>query len=56
MVTILAGRELEVRVGSLSGVTQLNVADAIANRDSSAAELAIRSYVLQRQKDMRLLM
>ena len=34
----------------------LNVADAIANRDSSAAELAIRSYVLQRQKDMRLLM
>ena len=29
--------------------------EAIARRDSAAAEIAIRSYVLQRQKDMRVL-
>lgn len=30
-------------------------ADAIARRDGSAAEIAVRAYILERQKDMRML-
>ncbi|MEM7224459.1 MAG: GntR family transcriptional regulator [Pseudomonadota bacterium] len=34
----------------------LETSEAIARRDGSAAEIAIRAYVQQRQKDMRMLM
>lgn len=34
----------------------LETADAIARRDAAAAEIAVRAYVLRRQKDMHVLM